>query len=72
MDFLGFLVTQCLNALSQAALLFFLGVGLNVLDGSGGRIAWRADRELAQGRGGSAPGRAATAAMGGRTKPLSR
>src|SRR5271157_324216 len=28
MDFLAFLLTQCVNALSQAALLFFLGVGL--------------------------------------------
>src|SRR6201998_2456305 len=33
MDFLGFLVTQCLNALSQAALLFFLGVGLTLIFG---------------------------------------
>ena len=33
MDFLGFLVTQCLNALSQAALLFFLGGGLTLIFG---------------------------------------
>ena len=33
MDFLAFLVTQCLNALSQAALLFFLGVGLTLIFG---------------------------------------
>ena len=33
MDFCGFLVTQCLNALSQAALLFFLGVGLTLIFG---------------------------------------
>jgi branched-chain amino acid transport system permease protein len=33
MDFLGFLTTQCLNALSQAALLFFLGVGLTLIFG---------------------------------------
>jgi branched-chain amino acid transport system permease protein len=33
MDFIGFLVTQCLNALSQAALLFFLGVGLTLIFG---------------------------------------
>src|SRR6478752_5504904 len=33
MDFLAFLVTQCLNALSQAALLFFLGVGLTLIYG---------------------------------------
>ena len=33
MDFLGFLLTQCLNALSQAALLFFLGVGLTLIFG---------------------------------------
>jgi branched-chain amino acid transport system permease protein len=33
MDFLGFLVTQCLNALSQAALLFFLGCGLTLIFG---------------------------------------
>jgi branched-chain amino acid transport system permease protein len=33
MDFLGFLITQCLNALSQAALLFFLGVGLTLIFG---------------------------------------
>jgi branched-chain amino acid transport system permease protein len=33
MDFLGFLITQCLNAFSQAALLFFLGVGLTLIFG---------------------------------------
>ena len=33
MDFLGFLITQCLNALSEAALLFFLGVGLTLIFG---------------------------------------
>ena len=33
MNFLGFLITQCLNALSQAALLFFLGVGLTLIFG---------------------------------------
>ena len=33
MDFLAFLVTQCLNALSQAALLFFLGCGLTLFFG---------------------------------------
>jgi branched-chain amino acid transport system permease protein len=33
MDFHGFLITQCLNALSQAALLFFLGVGLTLIFG---------------------------------------
>ncbi|MDB5403304.1 MAG: branched-chain amino acid transport system permease protein [Acetobacteraceae bacterium] len=33
MDFFPFLVTQCLNALSQAALLFFLGVGLTLIFG---------------------------------------
>src|ERR1700759_2716625 len=33
MDFLGFFVTQSLNALSQAALLFFLGVGLTLIFG---------------------------------------
>jgi branched-chain amino acid transport system permease protein len=32
-DLLGFLVTQSLNALSQAALLFFLGVGLTLIFG---------------------------------------
>jgi branched-chain amino acid transport system permease protein len=32
-DFLPFLVTQCVNALSQAALLFFLGVGLTLIFG---------------------------------------
>jgi branched-chain amino acid transport system permease protein len=32
-DFLPFLVTQCLNALSQAALLFFLGCGLTLIFG---------------------------------------
>jgi branched-chain amino acid transport system permease protein len=33
MNFLGFLITQCLNAMSQAALLFFLGVGLTLIFG---------------------------------------
>ena len=33
MDLLPFLVTQCVNALSQAALLFFLGVGLTLIFG---------------------------------------
>ncbi len=33
MDFLPFLLVQCLNALSQAALLFFLGVGLTLIFG---------------------------------------
>lgn len=33
MDFFPFLVTQCLNALSQAALLFFLGCGLTLIFG---------------------------------------
>lgn len=33
MDLVPFLVTQCLNALSQAALLFFLGVGLTLIFG---------------------------------------
>jgi branched-chain amino acid transport system permease protein len=33
MEFLSFLVTQCLNALSQAALLFFLGCGLTLIFG---------------------------------------
>lgn len=33
MDFFGFLVTESLNALSQAALLFFLGVGLTLIFG---------------------------------------
>jgi branched-chain amino acid transport system permease protein len=33
MDSLPFLVTQCLNALSQAALLFFLGCGLTLIFG---------------------------------------
>jgi branched-chain amino acid transport system permease protein len=32
-DLLPFLVTQCLNALSQAALLFFLGCGLTLIFG---------------------------------------
>jgi branched-chain amino acid transport system permease protein len=32
-DLLGFFVTQSLNALSQAALLFFLGVGLTLIFG---------------------------------------
>lgn len=33
MDFLAFFVTESLNALSQAALLFFLGVGLTLIFG---------------------------------------
>jgi branched-chain amino acid transport system permease protein len=33
MDLFPFLLTQCLNALSQAALLFFLGVGLTLIFG---------------------------------------
>src|SRR5579864_4064418 len=33
MDLLPFLLVQCLNALSQAALLFFLGVGLTLIFG---------------------------------------
>src|SRR4051794_33534295 len=33
MDLLPFLLTQSLNALSQAALLFFLGVGLTLIFG---------------------------------------
>ncbi len=33
MDLIPFLVTQCVNALSQAALLFFLGVGLTLIFG---------------------------------------
>jgi branched-chain amino acid transport system permease protein len=33
MELIGFLVTQCLNAFSQAALLFFLGVGLTLIFG---------------------------------------
>ena len=33
MDLVPFLLTQCLNALSQAALLFFLGVGLTLIFG---------------------------------------
>jgi branched-chain amino acid transport system permease protein len=33
MDLLAFLITQCLNALSQAALLFLLGVGLTLIFG---------------------------------------
>ena len=33
MDLSAFLVTQSLNALSQAALLFFLGVGLTLIFG---------------------------------------
>jgi branched-chain amino acid transport system permease protein len=33
MNLLPFLVTQCVNALSQAALLFFLGVGLTLIFG---------------------------------------
>jgi len=32
-DLLPFLITQCVNALSQAALLFFLGVGLTLIFG---------------------------------------
>src|SRR3954453_24091336 len=33
MDLLPFLLVQCLNALSQAALLIFLGVGLTLIFG---------------------------------------
>src|SRR5215472_12382933 len=33
MTLLPFLLTECLNALSQAALLFFLGVGLTLIFG---------------------------------------
>ena len=33
MDLIPFLVTQCLNAMSQAALLFFLGCGLTLIFG---------------------------------------
>lgn len=33
MNLLPFLITQCLNAFSQAALLFFLGVGLTLIFG---------------------------------------
>jgi branched-chain amino acid transport system permease protein len=33
MDLFPFLLTQCMNALSQAALLFFLGVGLTLIFG---------------------------------------
>jgi branched-chain amino acid transport system permease protein len=33
MDLFAFLLVQCLNALSQAALLFFLGVGLTLIFG---------------------------------------
>jgi branched-chain amino acid transport system permease protein len=33
MTFFGFLVTQCLNALSQAALLFFIACGLTLIFG---------------------------------------
>jgi branched-chain amino acid transport system permease protein len=33
MEFLAFLLTQCLNALSQASLLFFLAVGLTLIFG---------------------------------------
>lgn len=33
MEFAAFLLTQCLNALSQAALLFFLGAGLTLIFG---------------------------------------
>jgi branched-chain amino acid transport system permease protein len=32
-DFAGFLLVECLNALSEAALLFFLGVGLTLIFG---------------------------------------
>lgn len=33
MNFLGFLLTQCLNALSQASLLFFIACGLTLIFG---------------------------------------
>jgi branched-chain amino acid transport system permease protein len=33
MDFAGFLLTQCLNALSQAAILFFIACGLTLIFG---------------------------------------
>jgi branched-chain amino acid transport system permease protein len=33
MNFLGFVVTQCLNALSQASLLFFIACGLTLIFG---------------------------------------
>jgi branched-chain amino acid transport system permease protein len=33
MNFLGFLLTQCLNALSQAAILFFIACGLTLIFG---------------------------------------
>jgi branched-chain amino acid transport system permease protein len=33
MDFLGFLITQCLNALSQASVLLFLACGLTLIFG---------------------------------------
>jgi branched-chain amino acid transport system permease protein len=33
MDFVGFLLTQCLNALSQASLLFFIACGLTLIFG---------------------------------------
>jgi branched-chain amino acid transport system permease protein len=33
MDFLGFAVTQCLNALSQASVLFFIACGLTLIFG---------------------------------------
>ena len=33
MDFVGFLLTQCLNALSQASILFFIACGLTLIFG---------------------------------------
>jgi branched-chain amino acid transport system permease protein len=33
MNFLGFLITQCLNALSQASILFFIACGLTLIFG---------------------------------------
>ena len=33
MDFVGFLLTQCLNAFSQAAVLFFIACGLTLIFG---------------------------------------
>jgi branched-chain amino acid transport system permease protein len=33
MDFLGFIVAQCLGAISQAAILFFIGCGLTLIFG---------------------------------------
>ena len=33
MDFLGFAATQCLNALSQASVLFFIACGLTLIFG---------------------------------------